>query len=48
MGRGCPDESLGDDTATAEDQLDEEDWDWLTALGAATARLLPHLAGTVG
>ena len=48
MGRGCPDESPGDDTATAEDQLDEEDWDWLTALGAATARLLPHLAGTVG
>ena len=26
MGRGCPDESPGDDTA--EDKLDEEDWEW--------------------
>ena len=38
MGRGCPDESPGDATATAKAQLDEEDWEWLTALGAAMAR----------
>ena len=48
MGRGCPDESPGDVTATAEAQLDEdeEDREWLTALGAATATLQPHLGGT--
>ena len=33
MGRGCTDESTGD--AAAEAQLDEEDWEWLAALGAA-------------
>ena len=27
MGRRCPDESLGDDTATAGDLLEEEDWE---------------------
>ena len=27
MGRGCTDESPGDNTATAEAQLDEEDWE---------------------
>ena len=48
MGRGCPDESLGDDTATAEDQLEEEeDWESLTVLGTATAPPLPRPAGTV-
>ena len=48
MGRGCPDESLGDDTATARDPLEEEDWEWLTALGAATVPPPPHPVGTVG
>ena len=48
MGRGCPDESLGDDTATAGDLLEEEDWEWLTALGVATAPPSPRPAGTVG
>ena len=48
MGRGCPDESPGDDTATAEDHLEEEeDWEWLTTLGAAMAPPLPRLAGTM-
>ena len=27
MGRGCSDESRGDDTATAGDPLEKEDWD---------------------
>ena len=27
MGRGCPDEGLGDDTAAARDPLEEEDWE---------------------
>ena len=45
MGRGCTDESTGD--AAAEAQLDEEDWEWLDALGAAKAPLLPRPAGTV-
>ena len=48
MGQGRPDESLGDDTATAGDLLEEEDWEWLTALGAATAPPPPRPAGTVG
>ena len=48
MGRGCPDESLGDDTATARDPLEEEDWEWLTALGVATVPPPPHPVGTVG
>ena len=30
MGLGCPDESMGADTATAGDLLEEDDWDWLT------------------
>ena len=46
MGRGCSDESLGDDTAW--DLLEEEDWEWLTALGAATAPPPPCPAGTLG
>ena len=39
MGRGCPGESPGDATTAAEAQLDEdeEDWEWLTALGATAA-----------
>ena len=37
MGRGCTDDSPGEATATAEAQLEEEDWEWLAALGAATA-----------
>ena len=48
MGRGCPEEDLGDDTATAGDPLEEEDWEWLTALGAAIAPPPPWLGGTVG
>ena len=48
MGRRCPDESLGDDTATAGDLLEEEDWEWLTALRAAIAPMLPRPGGTVG
>ena len=48
MGRRCPDESLGDDTATAGDLLEEEDWEWLTALGAAIAPPPPRPAGTRG
>ena len=48
MGRGCPDESPGDTTATAKAQLDEEDWEWLTALGAAMALPQPRPAGTGG
>ena len=47
MGRRCPDESLGDDTATAGDLLEEEDWEWLTALGAAIAPPPPRPGGTV-
>ena len=47
MGRGYPDESPGDDTATTEDQLEEEeDWEWLTVLETATAPLPPRPAGT--
>ena len=37
MGRRGPEESLEDDTATAGDLLEEEDWEWLTTLGAAIA-----------
>ena len=47
MGRRCPDGSLGDDTATAGDLLEEEDWEWLTALGAAIAPPPPRPGGTV-
>ena len=47
MGRGCLDESLGDDTATAGDPLEEEDWEWLTALGAAIAPPPPRPGETV-
>ena len=35
MGRGCPKESLEGDTALAGDLLEEENWEWLAALGAA-------------
>ena len=48
MGRGCPDESPGDDTATARDPLEEEDWEWLTALGEATVPPSLRPAGTMG
>ena len=37
MGRGCADEDTDGAIATAEGQLDEEDWEWLVALEAATA-----------
>ena len=47
MGRRGLDESLGDDTATAGDLLEEEDCEWLTALGAAIAPP-PRSGGTVG
>ena len=43
-----PEESLEDDTATTGDLLEEEDWEWLTALGAAIAPPLPRPGGTVG
>ena len=45
MGRGCTDENMGGGTAKA--QLDEEDWEWLAALGAATVPLQPRPAGAV-
>ena len=48
MGRGCSDESRGDDTATTGDPLEKEDWDWLTVLGAAIAPLRPRPGGTLG
>ena len=35
MGRGCPEESPEGNTALAGDLLEEENWEWLTALGAA-------------
>ena len=47
MGRRCPDESLGDDTATAGDLLEEEDWERLTALGVANATPPPRPGGTL-
>ena len=47
MGRGCTDESVGDVTAAPEAHLDEEDWEWLAALGAAMTPLQPGPAGTV-
>ena len=48
MGRRGLDESLGDDTATAGDLLEEEDWEWLTALGAANCATAALPGGTVG
>ena len=47
MGRGCTDESTEGVTATAEAQLDEEDWEWLAALEAAMAPLRPRPAEAV-
>ena len=47
-GRRGPEESLEDDTATTGDLLEEEDWEWLTALGAAIAPPPPRPGGTVG
>ena len=45
MDRRCPEESLEGDTALAGDLLEEENWEWLTALGAAIAPPLPAGAG---
>ena len=45
MGRGCPEESLEGDTALAGDLLEEENWEWLAALGAAIATPRPEGAG---
>ena len=47
MGRGCTNESTEGVTATAETQLDEEDWEWLAALEAAKAPLRPRPAEAV-
>ena len=48
MGRGCPKESLEGDTALAGDLLEEENWEWLAALGAAIAPPRPEGAGVGG
>ena len=48
MGRRGREESLKDDTTTAGDLMEEEDWEWLTGLGAAIAPPLPRLGGTMG
>ena len=45
MGRRCPEESLEGDTALAGDLLEEEDWEWLTALGVAIAPPRPRPGG---
>ena len=42
MGRRCLGESLEGDTALTGDLLEEENWEWLTALGAAIAPPLPR------
>ena len=47
MGRGCADEDTDGAIATAEGQLDEEDWEWLAVLEAATAPLRPRPAEAV-
>ena len=46
MGRRCPNESSGDNTAPAGDLLEEEDLEWVTALGAAIAPPPPRPWGT--
>ena len=47
MGKGCTDANTEGVTAIAEAQLDEEDWEWLAALEAATAPLRPRPAEAV-
>ena len=47
MGRGCTDEDTEGAIATAEGQLDEEDWERLAALEAATAPLRPRPAEAI-
>ena len=37
MGRRCPEGNLEGNTALAGDLLEEENWEWVTALGAAIA-----------
>ena len=36
-GRRCPEENLEGNTALAGDLLEEENWEWVTTLGAAIA-----------
>ena len=47
MGRRCPEENLEGDTALAGDLLEEENWEWVTAVGAAIAPP-PRPAGARG
>ena len=48
MGRGRPEKSLEGDTALTGDLLEEENWEWLTGLGAAIALPTPLPAGAWG